>query len=165
MQNYHGASSPAPAIRGEAGLGEWFGRAPFTQPAPAPTHELKRHFALYDDSYVSRVVPAATGESLPQLQARAAAAVDAVIADCDAEGVRAAVLCTHAAVLVAVGRALTGRLPQEVGEGDFRPFCCGVSVFVRTGEAAMGGEGVLGGWDCVVNGDCSFLSGGEERGW
>ncbi|KAL4976960.1 histidine phosphatase superfamily [Aspergillus desertorum] len=28
-----------------------------------------------------------------------------------------------------------------------------------------GGRGVGGGWDCVVNGDCSFLSGGAERGW
>ncbi|KAL4809254.1 histidine phosphatase superfamily [Aspergillus unguis] len=27
------------------------------------------------------------------------------------------------------------------------------------------GNGVGGGWDCVVNGDCSFLSGGAERGW
>jgi transcription factor C subunit 7 len=25
--------------------------------------------------------------------------------------------------------------------------------------------GVGGGWECTVNGDCSFLSGGEERGW
>lgn len=27
------------------------------------------------------------------------------------------------------------------------------------------GKGVGGGWDCVANGDCSFLSGGAERGW
>ncbi|KAL4795753.1 histidine phosphatase superfamily [Aspergillus venezuelensis] len=27
------------------------------------------------------------------------------------------------------------------------------------------GKGVGGGWDCIVNGDCSFLSGGAERGW
>lgn len=28
-----------------------------------------------------------------------------------------------------------------------------------------GGKGVGGGWDCIGNCDCSFLSGGEERGW
>ncbi|RDW90183.1 phosphoglycerate mutase family protein [Aspergillus mulundensis] len=28
-----------------------------------------------------------------------------------------------------------------------------------------GGKGVGGGWNCVKNGDCSFLSGGAERGW
>lgn len=27
------------------------------------------------------------------------------------------------------------------------------------------GHGLFGGWDHVVNGDCSFLSGGEERNW
>lgn len=27
------------------------------------------------------------------------------------------------------------------------------------------GKGVGGGWDCVWNGDCSFLSAGAERGW
>ena len=27
------------------------------------------------------------------------------------------------------------------------------------------GRGVGGGWDCLANGDCSFLSGGAERGW
>lgn len=29
----------------------------------------------------------------------------------------------------------------------------------------MNGRGVGGGWDCVRNGDCSFLSGGAQRGW
>jgi len=27
------------------------------------------------------------------------------------------------------------------------------------------GRGVAGGWTCEVNGDCSFLKNGEERGW
>lgn len=27
------------------------------------------------------------------------------------------------------------------------------------------GNGVVGGWDLIKNGDCSFLSGGEERHW
>ena len=27
------------------------------------------------------------------------------------------------------------------------------------------GKGVAGGWDCVINGDCNHLEGGEERGW
>ena len=31
--------------------------------------------------------------------------------------------------------------------------------------AWQGGRGVGGGWDCIRNGDCSFLSGGAERGW
>jgi len=39
-----------------------------------------------------------------------------------------------------------------------------ISAAKRHGDWA-GGRGVRGGWDCEVNCDCSFLSGGEERGW
>jgi len=28
-----------------------------------------------------------------------------------------------------------------------------------------GGNGVVGGWDQIQNGDCSFLKNGEERNW
>ena len=75
-------------------------------------------------------------------------------------------------------------MPKDVGEEDFRPFTCGVSTFVRRGNGTQegvgewegpetaipkvnwkGGNGVGGGWECTVSGDCSFLSGGEERGW
>lgn len=105
--------------------------------------------------------------------------------DCDAEGVEAILICTHAASLIAIGRALTGRMPEDIEEEDFRPFTCGLSTFVRRGETGTreeveawsgveseipvvqwrGGKGVQGGWDCTVSGDCSFLKGGEERGW
>jgi transcription factor C subunit 7 len=39
------------------------------------------------------------------------------------------------------------------------------SSHIRSVPDWMNGKGVGGGWDCVSNGDCSFLSGGEERGW
>lgn len=80
-------------------------------------------------------------------------------------------------------------MPADVNAEDFRPFTCGISKFVRrqgpSTEAGAGGrelgkwvlgmpipevdwrggKGVARGWDCVVNGDCSHLDGGEERGW
>ena len=84
--------------------------------------------------------------------------------------------------MIAIGRALTGRIPDDITEDDFKTFTCGISKFERRSlkqpedEAVGGGlgipkvkwkngRGVLGGWDCVVNGDCSHLEGGEERGW
>jgi transcription factor C subunit 7 len=90
------------------------------------------------------------------------------------------------ATLIAIGRALTGRMPNDIAEEDFRPFTCGLSTFMRKGRkenAAVAvkswngsgtpipkvlwrdGNGVGGGWELKVSGDCSFLSGGEERGW
>ena len=113
-----------------------------------------------------------------------------IIADLDTEGSepKAVLLCTHAASLIAIGRALTGKMPEDVNEEDFKPFTCGLSKFVRrpiqprqegepleplesgsrgpaTNVDWRDGKGVGGGWDCVLNGDCSFLDGGEERGW
>jgi transcription factor C subunit 7 len=94
--------------------------------------------------------------------------------------------CDVKATLIAIGRALTGRMPDDIAEEDFRPFTCGLSTFMRKGRkenAAVAvkswngsgtpipkvlwrdGNGVGGGWELKVSGDCSFLSGGEERGW
>ena len=101
---------------------------------------------------------------------------------------RAILICTHAAPLIALGRVLTGRVPDDVKEDDFKTFTAGISKFVRRRAQDEGeerslevenwepgraipklgwnnGRGVAGGWDCVVNSDCSHLSGGPERGW
>lgn len=96
----------------------------------------------------------------------------------------AILICTHAASLIAVGRALTGRMPEDICEEDFKTYTCGISKFkrrvipwswqrlkqVKAGEGIPKIDwehrrGVAGGWDCVSNGDCSHLDGGEERGW
>jgi transcription factor C subunit 7 len=176
-------------IRGENGIGEWYGMARFDHPSPANPPLLKSLFENYDEEYVPVIRPSVNGERIDELHDRAAYALHKIIERCDSEGVRAICLCTHAATLIAIGRALTGRMPNDVGKEDFRPFTCGVSTFVRrkqNGEAKgkreemlewdgpeteipnvdwRNGEGVGGGWECTVNGDCSFLSGGEERGW
>jgi transcription factor C subunit 7 len=96
--------------------------------------------------------------------------------------------------MIAIGRVLTGNMPEDETVEDFKCFTASLSKFVRRstndsgggdGEAFAavrgtwnpdkaedvpdvkwrGGVGVGGGWECEVNGDCSFLSGGEERGW
>jgi transcription factor C subunit 7 len=179
---------PEPKIYGEPGVGEWFGTARFEHPAPARPEVLRGLFERYEVGYRPVVVPDGRGESIEGLHDRVAYALERIIAECDREGVGAIVICSHAAPIYAIGRALTGRMPEDVAEEDFRPFTCGVSTFVRRGGARRserwepvevwkgvgapipkvdwrGGRGVGGGWDCEVNGDCSFLSGGEERGW
>jgi transcription factor C subunit 7 len=134
-------------------------------------------------------VPSVNGESIPMLHDRLAYALHHLIgrADADPNGPKAILLCTHAAAIIAIGRALTGVMPDDVGEEDFKCFTCGVSTFkrkraeeeakmdVREWDQSMpedipdlgwrGGKGVQGGWTCEANSDCSFLDGGEERGW
>lgn len=201
-----------PAILGETGLSEWYGSAHFEHPTSASSDRLAELFPAFDRSYAPAVVPSRMGESITQLHDRVASTMDALIKQCDEAGVRAVLLCSHAATVIALGRVLTGNMPDNVEAEDFRAFTCGLSVFRRrpaatcdaAGEAAAttaprtlegvrtpilqttaspddyskdladpslaevgwkGGRGVGGGWLCEVNGDCSFLSGGEERGW
>lgn len=133
--------------------------------------------------YVPSIVPSVNGESIADLHDRIAYALHQIIKRSDAEGVKAIIICSHAASILAIGRALTGRMPEDIEEQDFKPFTCGLSKFSRKSLGAQsdvpswkegddipriawkGAVGVGGGWNCEINGDCSFLSGGEERGW
>ncbi|EEH34287.1 phosphoglycerate mutase family protein [Paracoccidioides lutzii Pb01] len=188
-------------VRMENGLGEWFGSSSFfTHPAPAPPETLRILFpTLLNSQYEPHVYPSPNGETIAILHDRIATTLQTIIAQVDAEldeferdnpaeqkKSRAILICTHAAPLIAIGRALTGDMPEDTCVEDFRPFTASLSTFVRKrreaggggGEASgeelfsgkgapqwQGGIGVGGGWICVGNGDCGFLSGGEERGW
>ncbi|KAK2011453.1 phosphoglycerate mutase [Colletotrichum eremochloae] len=177
-----GANAEAVTIRPEHGLCEWYGAAPFEHPTPASPDVLKSMFPHLDTTYQSAVFPARNGETIAQLHDRIAAAVQAIIERCDAEGKRAVVLCSHAASIIALGRVLTGVMPDSVDVEDFRAFTCGLSVYRRRPHSSSAqtsgtqgpdldtsswknGRGVGGGWVCELNSDCRFLSGGEERGW
>ncbi|KAJ0338822.1 hypothetical protein COL922a_005141 [Colletotrichum nupharicola] len=126
-----GAKSDATVIRPEHGLCEWYGAAPFDHPTPASPDVLKPMFRHLDAAYQSRVFPARKGETIAQLHDRVAAAVQAIIEQCDAEGKRAVVLCSHAASIIALGRVLTGNMPENIDVEDFRAFTCGLSMYRR----------------------------------
>ncbi|KAI1413723.1 phosphoglycerate mutase-like protein [Hypoxylon sp. FL1857] len=203
-------------IRVDLGLSEWYGRAHFEHPSSAPLNELQSLFPEIDADYASSPAPSRRGESLSQLHDRAAKVIASIIRRSDQEGHKAVLICTHAAVVIALGRVLTGQM-----ERDFGAFTCGLSKYKRrtptsieahkgsankTGTEATipvardgresrsqvppqidpagnvdphphdsrwpdlgsprGGEiGLYGGWTCELDSDCSFLSGGEERGW
>lgn len=152
-------------------------------PIPAGRGELRRHFKRLDSTWEPIVRPNVKGESIDELHERVAFALAKIIEISDREGVKAIVLSSHAAAIIAIGRVLTGRMPGDVTELDFYCFTAGLSTFVRKSDgdgksvAELGGEGripdlrwrggkgVGGGWKCTGNSDCSFLSGGEERGW
>lgn len=145
---------------------------------------MNKLFPRYAKDYTPTIVPSVNGETIDDLHNRTAYALYRIIEQCDKDGVETILICTHAASLYAIGRALVGRMPQKIEEEDFRPFTCGLSTFIRrkvptvksdiqqwagpeTGIPEVkwrDGLGVQGGWDCTVNGDCRFLSGGEERG-
>ncbi|OJJ45695.1 hypothetical protein ASPZODRAFT_152709 [Penicilliopsis zonata CBS 506.65] len=202
-------------VRIENGLGEWFGSTTFfDHPLPSPASALQSHFPTIlsvspETYYKPHLLPSPRGETIPELHDRAATALAAIIADIDREiqskeaaqsastprTSKAILICSHAATLIAMGRALTGRMPEDSSEEDFYVFTAGLSTFRRRqsppipscdseqgNENALAegtrilrpdtfvpiwrdGSGVAGGWDCVANSDCSFLSAGAERGW
>jgi transcription factor C subunit 7 len=166
-------------VRGERGVGEWFGHAWFKQPGPGEAAMLKeRFFPWVDAEYVSRVIPDEHGERIETLHKRIARAMEEVVQYVDAEYTEMGrgreevtlLICGHAAQIIASGRALTGQMPEDFDEEDFRCYTCGISRFVKRTEFDGEGQwdrrlGVAGGWDCVENSGCGHLSEGEERGW
>ncbi|PWY88793.1 phosphoglycerate mutase family protein [Aspergillus sclerotioniger CBS 115572] len=214
-------------VRIEPGLGEWFGPTTFFHhPSPAPLSTLQSHFpSILPSPSQSQspssapqnqiLRPSTSGETIPQLHDRLATTLSTLITTLDTEITqseatlppeqrtrKAVLICSHAAPLIAMGRVLTGNMPEDEGEEDFKVYTAGVSTFVRRGGLRGGdgegerkgrdvegvlapgtevlmnkdggsvkvpdwreGRGVGGGWDCVRNGDCGFLSNGAERGW
>ncbi|CAI7606885.1 unnamed protein product [Penicillium glandicola] len=205
-------------VRVENGLGEWFGATDFFDHPAHPTLEIMSTLfptllTEASQTYKPLLIPSRRGETITQLHNRVAIALEGIIADIDAEisaleaelppdqrTSKSVLICAHAAPLIAMGRVLTGRMPDDSSEEDFNVFTAGMSTFKRRGasstasagqsvghaEGSSGrplaegtafirasgsppqwrnGHGVAGGWDCVANGDCSFLSGGAERGW
>lgn len=132
-RGYEQVLPPWWAVRCDPGLVDWFGPAPFEQPKPASLKLLRDSFFPWIDlNYAhSGIVPRRHGESMAQLHGRVAATLIHIIRQCDAEGVRAIVLCTHAASIIAMGRVLTGQLPEDVAARDFDTFTCGLSTFRR----------------------------------
>ncbi|KAH1575518.1 hypothetical protein KXX17_008327 [Aspergillus fumigatus] len=214
QQQQHEESSDIDAcadfdVRVENGIGEWFGPTSFFEhPSPATPPTLHTHFPSILPSDPSKhkphLIPSPRGETIAQLHNRLATALAGIIADVDAEIAaleesqrpdqrtsKALLICSHAAPLIAMGRALTGAMPDDSSTEDFFVFTAGLSTFRRRGNKVgtagvgvealapgtkilraetkvpdwRGGKGVGGGWDCVKNGDCGFLSSGAERGW
>ena len=100
---------------------------------------------------------------------------------------QALVICTHAASMIAIGRALTGMMPEDITTEDIPAYTCSLTTYIRKPGAKQnvpldvkywagleteiphvdwrGGNGVGGGWNMVIAPPCDFLSNGEERGW
>ncbi|KAL9043234.1 MAG: hypothetical protein Q9180_000016 [Flavoplaca navasiana] len=180
---------PGIKVRADNGIGEWYGVASFNHPSPATPDFLKSLFPFsFDDTYQVSIIPPRCGESIAQLHDRVAIALTHIIASVDAESKTkdtSILICTHAATLIAIGRALTGNMPDDPNVDDFTAPTAGITKFIRkqnperdavkpsSHEVAKGigsvgwrnGKGVAGGWTCVLNGNCDHLKGGAERSW
>lgn len=144
---------------------EFFGRAHFEHPTPPTLTHLAPHFQNLDPDYVSLHVPGSNGESIVELHHRVRKALEHIITtlDNEPEQPKTVLLCTHAATMIAAGRVLTGRMPDNPDDDDFQCYTAGLSKFVR--RSTDPNKGVPGNWKCELNSETSYLSGGAERGW
>ncbi|KAH7130391.1 phosphoglycerate mutase family protein [Dendryphion nanum] len=152
-------------IRIENGLGEFYGLAPFTHPTPPSIPILQSHFPDIDSTYTALETPDPNGELILDLHARVEKTLASIITalDNDPTKPKTLLICSHAATMIAAGRALTGKMPEDTDEDDFQCYTASLSRFERRKNA--GAKNVVGVWDCVLNSETSFLSGGPERGW
>ncbi|KAF2703564.1 phosphoglycerate mutase-like protein [Pleomassaria siparia CBS 279.74] len=151
-------------IRVDRGVGEFFGLAPFQHPEPPTLAVLNSHFPNLDPLHAATHIPHSRGEKILELHDRVEKALTTIITclDSDAEKPRSVLICTHAATMIAIGRALTGNMPEDPDEDDFQCYTASLSRFERKkGDDAK----VIGNWNCVLNSETSYLSGGAERGW
>lgn len=150
-------------VQTETGLGEWFPRAWFVVPKPAEAARMRRDFFSWiDDKYQSKITPPDHGERIMGLHGRVEATMGRLIHTIDQETPSQDVtllICSHAALIIAAARALTGALPKEYG-GEFKCFTAGISKFIRKEPTSISGN-----WNCILNSDCSHLSKGEQNGW
>ncbi|KAL8680146.1 MAG: hypothetical protein Q9224_000979 [Gallowayella concinna] len=164
---------------------EWYGTGRSNDPAPANAPLLQTFFPTYSTEYRTIWTPAVSGESIEELYSRCAYVAARMIQELDTHPLnpKSVLICTHAAIIPIIGRILTGNKPKSPTEGDFIPWTASLFTFRRCRVEALdivsdatlyqalptiaweNGVGIGGLWECLANGDCSFLSGGKERGW
>lgn len=144
---------------------EWFGAAPFEHPQPADASTLKELFPAYDAEFVSPVKPRVRGETYAQMVGRVRDAMRALIKRCDEEGRKSVVICSHAAVIIVLGRVLTGQHPEEMETEDFKAFTCGLSVYARgrANEKSDNGEYHVRMLGCCKDGSFTGMTGNRHN--
>lgn len=129
-------------------------------PRPPLAALLQPHFPrVAADAHTPLLFAPQTGESHQGLHDRAASFLRLLIAHLEKERPEAKtiLLVSHAATVIALGRAL-----MQDRQRDVRAGTCSLSCYTRkAGSSSSMSEG-LGQWECKLNGDCSFLTGGEQ---
>ncbi|WVQ97675.1 hypothetical protein IAU59_004789 [Kwoniella sp. CBS 9459] len=166
-----GSSSRA-GIKLEHGVQEWFSpvkEGTGLHPRPGSSKTLKQHFPpnSLDETYESTVYASRSGETIHGLHDRADLFVEAFVGKIEElyPDVRSVVIFSHAAAVIALGRALTGDRSLNVIAGTTT-----TSLYKRKrpsslSDSADASAGGVGEWDILWNGRADYLPKGVERDW
>ncbi|KAI0033153.1 histidine phosphatase superfamily [Vararia minispora EC-137] len=143
----------------EHGLSEWYSPVePGTglHPRPAPAAALKPLFPSIDpDAWSSIYYPTRTGEDVDEVHARAADFLRVFVPEAErrfGERAKRVLLCSHAATVIALTRALLGQR-----EMLFRAGCCSLTEVRREKDD--------GAWGAITVGSGKHLKEGLQRDW
>ncbi|KAL6450440.1 TFC7 Transcription factor tau 55 kDa subunit [Candida maltosa Xu316] len=152
----------------DRGVGEWFRKNRDTKPVPADYAQLNEFFndVLIEEQQWPRdnlnVIPLAEGENETDILERAKLFWKAFIPKFQEKfpEVERILIISHAATKIALGSVLLElkSVVDVIDENEtyLRAGSCSLSKFVRTNNDK---------WSIVMNGNCDFLSKGEEMNW
>ncbi|EGW29959.1 uncharacterized protein SPAPADRAFT_63583 [Spathaspora passalidarum NRRL Y-27907] len=157
----------------ERGISEWFRKQRKTKPIPADYKQLNHFFpdVLIDEEEWPRdrsvgVIPNTEGEDYDEVYDRCKQFVKKFIPIFEAKypQIENVLIVSHAASAIAVGSALLelNSLVDFIDEDKnmIRAGACSVSKYVRVTNPDSEKK-----WEIVMNGNCEFLTDGEEMNW
>ncbi|KAI3406457.2 hypothetical protein KGF56_000588 [Candida oxycetoniae] len=164
----------------DRGIGEWFKKNRKIIPKPADYSDLNKFFhdVMLDEQEWPRdhlgVTPNSEGETTEEILERARKFWSVFVTQFEKKypEIKNILLVTHAATMIALGSALlqlnTVTTAIDENQTMLRAGACSLTKYIRD-EEARGGEGEEGGaarqWNIVMNGNCEFLTNGEEMNW
>lgn len=158
----------------ERGVGEWFRKNRDTKPVPGDYAQLRTFFdkLLIDEDTWPRdnlnVIPNVEGEDYDEIYDRAKLFWKKFIPEFERKfpEIKNVLVVTHAATKIALGSALLQlkSVTDVIDDNQtvLRAGACSLSKFVRDGENKTN-HSIQ--WKIVMNGNCEFLTKGEEMNW
>lgn len=150
----------------ERGVGEWYKKNRGIVPEPADYDLLKKFFpTLADASVWGRdnlgVIPDLTGETEEDIFRRVTKFWSEFFRVFEAKfpHIERILIVTHAATKIALGMSLIGKsnvFEYATDDGEIlMAGACSLDKYIKNGNS----------WELKINGDCSFLTKGEEMNW
>lgn len=150
----------------ETGIGEWYKPDRATIPDPGTFELLSPFFPRLKNTWESTVKPSLAGETEEAIFERSKDFLNKFIPKFEAKhpDIETVLFVTHAAAKIALGMALLGfnsvRDALDDEDTRLRAGACSLDKFERIEDSEDGKD-----WQITMNGNCEFLTEGEEMHW
>ncbi|WVF70217.1 hypothetical protein IAT40_005006 [Kwoniella sp. CBS 6097] len=165
-------SSKRAGIKLEHGVQEWFSpvkEGTGLHPRPGSSNSLKQYFPpnSLDGIYESTVYASRLGETIHGVHDRADLFVEAFVGKIEElyPEVKSVVIFSHAAAVIALGRALTGNRSLNIVAGTTTTSLYQRKPRSSTSNPSKNTAVGVGEWDILWNGRADYLPKGVERDW